>query len=321
MLYHSQKLIKSMKSYQRFLIFVLLVLALTALLSPWAAAAWAHMISTRPAWGKYQYSFSRIFDRLFMIAGIFLFFVCRSFLKLGSLNELGLTPRTRAPRDLCLGAGLALASMVALGLIMSLTEVFTPFFRLSLSESLARCGSALIAAIGAGFAEEIFFRGIIFKGLREDLGPARSYLFAALFFSAIHFVQPSDDAVLTGIDPWAGIRHLLRSFHPFLDPGILLPGLFGLFLIGVILCYAFERTATLYLSIGLHAGWIFGLKSLRVFGDYARPDLGWLFGSTNPKIVSGVVTWIGLGMVALAVHRITRRRSRLVADRPPPNKA
>src|SRR5207244_6919770 len=139
-------------------------------------------------------------------------------------------------------AAFSIVSMSSLLLVMSVTVVFFPFFLLSFSQSLARCGKALLAAVAAGFLEEIFFRGIIFKGMREDLGRFRGYLFASLFFSAIHFVQPADDALLTGIDPWAGVRHVVDSFHPFFYFETLFPGLLGLFLIGAVLCYAFDRT-------------------------------------------------------------------------------
>jgi CAAX protease family protein len=300
-----------MKTYQRLFIFTLLALAITALLSPWAAAAWAHLIAGRADWQHYQYSFSRIFSRFFMVSGIGLFIVFRRFLKLGSLNELGLKPLTDARRDISLGAVLSLASIGALIGVMSFVDIFTPFFRLSLSASLSRCAGALLAAIAASAIEEVFFRGIFFEGLSDDLGRVRGYLSASLLFSAIHFVRPAHDSILTDADPWAGIRHLVSSFHPFLDPGVFLPGLFGLFIIGVILCYAFERTGTLYLSIGLHAGWIFGLKTIRVFGDYARTDLTWVFGSSDPKIVSGVATWIGIVLVGLMIHQLTLNRTRL----------
>jgi membrane protease YdiL (CAAX protease family) len=199
---------------------------------------------------------------------------------------------------------------------MSLADVFDPFFRLSLARSLQRCASAILAAAAAGFMEEILFRGLIFKGLYEQLGRARAYLFAALFYSAIHFVKPGDSATLGGLDPWTGARYLANSFQPFTELQTLFPGLLGLYLIGAVLCYAFERTGTLYLSIGLHAGWIFSLKTLRVFGDFRRGDLGWLFGSTDPKIVSGVVTWLGILLVGIAVGLITRRRARLFPDPP-----
>jgi len=299
-----------MKSYQRLFIFGLLVLALTAVLSPWAAAAWEQFITGRSDWADYRYPFSRIFNRFFMISGVILFFVCRRLLKLGSLKEVGLFPRTHAARDVSLGAALAIASMVVLTLLMSLTDAFTPFFRLSASETLARCGRALLAAVSVAFVEEIFFRGIIFKGLLEDMRPVRAYLLANLFFSAIHFVQPADEQVLSGIEPLAGFRHLIGSFGPFLNPE-LLPGFFGLFLIGTVLCYAFQRTGTLYMSMGLHAGWILSLKTFGVFGRYAREDLGWMFGSTDPKVVSGVISWVGIMIVGVLVYRLTFGRSGL----------
>jgi len=305
-----------MKRYHRLLLFAIIVLGFTALLSPWAALTWDYITTTRPGWESYRYSFGKIFDRFFMVSGILLFFCCRRFLGLGPVKQWGLTPRSFAARDLCRGVSLAVASMVGLALVMSLADVFDPFFRFSLARSLKRCASAILAATAAGFIEELLFRGLIFKGLYEQLGRARAYLFAALFYSAIHFVKPGDPAALGGLDAWTGIRYLASSFQPFTELETLFPGLLGLFLIGAVLCYAFERTGTLYLSIGLHAGWIFSLKTLRVFGDFRRGDLGWLFGSTDPKIVSGVVTWIGILLVGIAVSRVTRRCPRLFPDPP-----
>jgi membrane protease YdiL (CAAX protease family) len=198
--------------------------------------------------------------------------------------------------------------MVALGAVMAFFDVFTPFFRLSLSESIGRSTSALMAGAFAGFFEEIFFRGILFKGLYQQ-GPLRAYVGANLFYSALHFVKPGEAYFMENFDPWAGFRHLAFTFTPFFDPLPILPGIFGLFLIGVVLSFALTRTANLYLAIGLHAGWVFGIKTFRVFGDFRREDLDWMFGATEPKIVSGVFTWIGIGLVAVAVYFLTRRRS------------
>ena len=305
-----------MKSYQRLLLFAIIVLGFTALLSPWAALSWNYITTTRPGWEEYRYSFGKIFDRFFMVSGIVLFFFFRRFLRLGPLDRLGLTPRSLAWQDVPRGFGIAVASMAGLALIMSWLDVFEPFFRLSMADSLERFASAMLAAAAAGLLEEILFRGVIFKGLYEELGRAHAYLFAGFFYSAIHFVKPGDPAALGGLDAWTGLRHLARSFQPFTELHELFPGLLGLFLIGAVLCYAFERTGTLYLSIGLHAGWIFSLKTLRVFGDFRRGDLGWMFGSTDPKIVSGVITWLGILLVGVAVSRLTRRRARLFPDPP-----
>jgi uncharacterized protein len=306
-----------MKSYKRLFIFLLLTLGLTCLLSPWLALAWEQILDARPEWQEHRQPFSRIFNRIFMISGIIMFFVCRRLLKIGSMAELGLPRRRRGSRDTAIGFFLALASMVALAAVMSAADVFNPYFRLSLSESLERCVKGMLTGVTVGFLEELFFRGILFKGLLEDWKPFAAFFLASFFYSAIHFVKPGKKYFLTEPDAWAGVRHLLSTFDPFFDPMMLLPGLFGLFLIGLVLSYAFFRTGNLYLAIGLHAGWIFSIKTIRVFGDYSRRDLGWLFGSMNPKIVSGVATWVGIAIVGLAVYWITRKRPSPFADRRP----
>jgi len=300
-----------MKSYQRLLIFVLLVLALTALISPWAAIAWDLISDARTAAPQDRVPFSRFFDRFFMISGILLFFIYRPLLKINSPSQLGLTPRKRALSDIGIGLCLALGSMVVLGFFMWVAQAYEPFFRLSLGETVERCFKAILTGITVGFLEEIFFRGIIFRGLLEDWKPLPAFVAANLFYSALHFVKPGEEYFLTGIDPWAGFRHLFSTFAPFLEPAEIAPGIIGLLLIGIVLSYGFLRTGTLYLSIGLHAGWVIAIKTVRVFGDYRAEDLGWLFGSSDPKIVSGVVTWAGILLVGLAVYWITRNRAGL----------
>ncbi|HEY7320284.1 MAG TPA: CPBP family intramembrane glutamic endopeptidase [Candidatus Binatia bacterium] len=299
-----------MKSYQRLLIFVLLVLALTALVSPWAATAWNFISGTAASDGV---PFPRFFNRFFMISGIILFFAYRPLLKVESAAQLGLAPRRRAASDLTVGLCIALASTLALGIVMSVAKIYEPFFRLSLSESAAQCAKAILTGFTVGFLEEIFFRGIIFRGLLEDLKPLPAFLAANLFYAGLHFVKPGEEYFLSGIDPWAGFRHLLSTFAPFLEPAEIAPGIIGLLLIGIVLSYAYLRTGTLYLSIGLHAGWVISIKTVRVFGDYRTENLGWLFGSSDPKFVSGVATWAAIILVWLAVHWITQHRSRLSA--------
>jgi uncharacterized protein len=304
---------KSMSTHQRLLIFLLFVLALTSILSPWFALGVGWLVDRLP--GLEHYPFSRIFNRTFMIAGIVLFFICRRLLKIGKLSELGFVTLGQGGSDLLRGWTLAVTSMAALVLAMSVAQVFEPTFRLSFSRSLSRCISAFLSGVFAGTLEEIFFRGILFKGLLQGGRLFRAFVLSSLFYSALHFVSPGEAYFVNGLEPMAGFRHLFYTFTPFLEPLNVLPGMFGLFLLGIVLSYAFLRTGNLYLPIGLHAGWIFSLKSMRVFGDYIRENLGWLFGSTDPKIVSGVATWIGLISVLLLVHWWTRNRCGIARDR------
>ena len=301
---------QSSPNYPRRLIFFLLaVLALTCAISPWLAvgadwanARWPNLVAER-------IPFSRVFNRAFMISGIVLFMVFRRQFAGAHLNRLFVTDFGNGCRDLLTGLALALASMVVLAALMTFDRVFTPFFRVSLGHAFGTIAGALTAGIFAGGLEETFFRGLLFKGVHDAGHPARAFLGVNLFFSALHFVRPGRSYFLDGIEPFAGLRHLFTTFAPFGDPLAILPGLVGLWLIGIVLSYALLRTGKLYLGIGLHAGWIVGIKSLRVFGDFRRDDLGWLFGASDPKIVSGVATLIGLVAVGVAVHFVTRNRA------------
>jgi membrane protease YdiL (CAAX protease family) len=298
---------KSLRIHHRLLIFLSASLAVTCAISPWMSWGADWFADRWPTLLPERVPFSKVFNRAFMIAGIILFIIYRRILLPAELKRL-LTPGKRiAWRNFFLGWGLALVSMVLLGVAMTAADVFTPYFRVPLEKALSRIAGAIAAGVFVGFLEEFFFRGILFLGLREYGPRLRAYLFANLFYSVLHFVKPGDDYFLQGLELFAGFRHLLTTFEPFLEPLELLPGIIGLFLIGVVLSYALARTGNLYLSIGLHAGWIFGLKTFRVFGNFTRQDLGWAFGSTDPKIVSGVVTWIGILLVAVAIRRITRR--------------
>jgi len=297
-------------NYPRRLIFFLLaVIALTCAISPWLAvganwanAQWPNLVSER-------IPFSRVFNRAFMISGIGLFIVCRRQFAGVHLKRLFVDDIGNGRRDLAMGLGLAIGSMVVLAALMTFDGVFTPFFRLSLGRGLGTIAGAISAGIFAGGLEEVFFRGLLFKAIHDAGHPARAFLGVNLFFSALHFIRPGHRYFLDGIEPLAGFRHLLTTFAPFGDPLAILPGLLGLWLIGIVLSYALLRTGKIYLAIGLHAGWIIGLKSLRVFGDFRRENLGWLFGASDPKIVSGLATFVGLVLVGAAVHFLTRNRS------------
>lgn len=308
------KSVGSLKSYQRLIIFLLFILAITCVISPWMALAadWIHVNWPSPI--DERVPFPRVFNRAFMVAGIIGFIAARKFIFPPRIKPLLMPGFAKASRLLSVGWILGVASTALLVTLMAIGDIFDPFFRLSWGESVSRLISAFFAGIFVGFLEEIFFRGILFRELRDDGRPLAAYFFANLFYSALHFVKPGEAYFLNGVEPLAGFRHLLTTFEPFLHPLDLIPGMFGLFLIGVILSYALVRTGNLYLSIGLHAGWIFGLKVIRVFGDFSRQDLGWIFGFTDPKIVSGIATWIGVILVGVVVHLLTRRGSRLAVD-------
>ena len=80
----------------------------------------------------------------------------------------------------------------------------------------------------------------------------------------------------------------------------IIPGFFTLTLAGILLGLAYQRTGNLYCSIGLHAGWIFWLKS---YGLLTRPIPGadpWLWGSN--RMTDG---WLGLFVLSVTLLLFT----------------
>jgi hypothetical protein len=247
---------------------------------------------------------------IFMISGILLFFLP---LAAEDRSAVSIGPRAaaRGRKDVAIGQGLSLGSMVLLGSAMSLAQVYEPFFA-----SLQRIPGAMRQShphrlhcrlLGRDFSWHYFSRPA------RDWKPVPAFVVANLFYSALHFVEPPEKYFLSGIDPWAGFRHLFSTLRRFSRPLRSLQG-DGSPLIGIVLSYAFARTGALYMSIGLHAGWVISIKTVRVFGNYQTENLGWLFGATDPKIVSGVVTWAGILLVGIVIHVLTRERARAIAD-------
>lgn len=308
---------KSLSFGQRFFFFLALALALTCLLTPWLALI-ANWVAARwPHSEIKQVAFSRVFNPTFLAVAITLFLAGHRLLIPNNFWNLLAIRFSRAGRSVLTGFALAMISIAGLLAVMSLSGVYTPFFRLSLAASLSRFGSAMISGVLAGFFEEVLFRGILFFGLYQSGRVLRAYLLSNLTYSMVHFLKPDMTSLLDQADPLAGFRYLLALLQPFSEPLMLLPGIVGLFLIGAALSYALARTGNLYLSVGLHTGWIVALKIISVFGHYTRENLGWVFGSPLPKIVSGIAAWIGILLVGLAVRQLTRAQSPLVTDRTP----
>jgi membrane protease YdiL (CAAX protease family) len=90
----------------------------------------------------------------------------------------------------------------------------------------------------------------------------------------------------------------------FGHPHELMPGFFNLSLAGAVLALAYQWTGNLYFSVGLHAGWIFWLKSYGTLTRVVPGANGWLWG--GDKMING---WVVLPVLACALVVVTRVRS------------
>ena len=137
---------------------------------------------------------------------------------------------------------------------------------------------AVGTGLGVGILEEAFFRGVLglawWRAVGER-GVGGAIFVGAVIFAAAHFIRPGPGLVgemgwaegflaWGRLDLWSGSPHLWKFA--------------GLVLMGLILARLVWNEKTLAGAIGLHAGWVAGLRSA---------ESGW------PVVPASVAGWWG----------------------------
>ncbi len=147
-----------------------------------------------------------------------------------------------------------------------------------------------IGAVLIGFIEEIFFRGALF-GMGRRLWPWFVVaVVTSAFFSWVHFISPRfPEAVETArwFDGFRILPHLLDTSRA---TDYYWPFAFNLFLIGMVLCTWYQREGHLWTVIGVHAGWVWMLRTARLFLDRDPETMTWWWGTTSHIGRSGLTT-------------------------------
>jgi uncharacterized protein len=199
-----------------------------------------------------RYDFETFFHRALLVAAVLLLWPFLRVSHVRSMADLGLVPNWRWGRDLVAGAVISLIPLLFCGALLIAFHVYA--FRHSFA--WARFGKMALASITVPFIEEAFFRGILLGVL---LRTGRKYIaiFAvSAIFAAIHFLKAPERT--SEIVTWtSGFSSIAHAFDGLGDPMTLASALATLFFIGWILADARVLTHALWLSIGLHAGWIF----------------------------------------------------------------
>jgi membrane protease YdiL (CAAX protease family) len=124
-------------------------------------------------------------------------------------------------------------------------------------------------AVVVPLIEEALFRGLFLGVLLRGLRPWPANLLSAAIFSIVHFLKAPDQTTTT-VHWFSGFVSLSHSFDQFREPMLVLGGFTTLFAIGIILGHARLHTRSLWLPIGLHAGWILASEA---FGKIARREI------------------------------------------------
>ncbi|MBV9464469.1 MAG: CPBP family intramembrane metalloprotease [Verrucomicrobiae bacterium] len=230
-----------------------------ALLAPWLYLATENAAHHFPLLhGLAGHKFHRYINRLVMIFAVLGVVGIGRFLGYRKAAALGLGGSHRPGRAV-LGF---VVSVVFLGILagLLLATGCVRFRSFDAQEVAMLTASVTLAAVAVGFLEELFFRGFLYDLFRREFNFWFAILVVSAFFASVHFVKSPGEYKL-GPVKWDTALLLLPRYveHVPSFEAIFFSAL-NLFLVGCILAWAYEETGNLYLSIGLHAGWIFALQ-------------------------------------------------------------
>jgi membrane protease YdiL (CAAX protease family) len=258
-------------------------------LAQWAAGHWAALA------GMAGNPFHRFLDR--SLLGLALLCLWPLLRRGGARNwqDLGFVRQSRFAWQILRGFALGWASLAAVALLALAcgARAFTPAH--SAAEIIRHLLEATWAAVVVAILEELVFRGALFGLLRQAAPWPMAVALSSAVYAAVHFIQKAE---MDQPVQWnSGLALLWQMLS---HPPPLIPAFLTLFVAGSILALTYQRTGALYFSIGLHAGWIFWLKSYRFLTHATGP--GRSFWGTDNLIdgwVSFLVLAIILGLLAL----------------------
>ncbi|MES3001559.1 MAG: type II CAAX endopeptidase family protein [Pseudomonadota bacterium] len=165
-----------------------------------------------------------------------------------------------------------------------------------------------LTGLGTAIAEELMFRGVLFRITEEGLGTWGALGISALFFGGVHIMNP-------GATVWSSIAIAIEA--------------------GVLLGLAYHLTRSLPLVMGIHMAWNFtqgtifgipvsGLKEKGLLIS-TRPGSEWLSGGDfgiEASVVAVLVSIIASGLMIVAAQRrgtiaVRKRKPRPIMEAAP----
>ena len=289
------------------LIYFAIVFAGGALLAPWLY--WlAHWVGHwRPLSGLASAPFNRCLDRALLGLALICLWPLLRYSGLQSWRELGFVRQDRAAAQIFKGFALGWASLAAVALLALVCGANAFVSTHSAEDWFHLLAGAVLTAAIVAVLEEFIFRGALFGLLRRGMSWPWALILSSGVYSAVHFIKKGEIAMPV---QWYSGFSLLSAM--LTHPPPMIPAFFTLFMAGSILAFAYHRSRALYFSIGIHAGWIFWLKSyhflFRPSGSYPS------FWGTD-SLIDGWLSCIALALVFFCVIQISQSDANLTQRR------
>lgn len=236
--------------------------------------------------------FPSYFNRAAMLAALIGLAPLLRSLRLTWAEALGHVPAKRGVAQLSIGLGLAVVGIVAMGFACWQFNGC----RLKSAPAWSSVVLPLLSGLSVATVEEIMFRGAILCLLVRSLGGTTGLWCSTSLFALVHFLKPPLEAAIPAdhVTWLSGFWVLSQLFRGFGEWQYFVGEFLLLFAVGAVLARSRLHTQGLWLSIGLHAGWVSGMK---YFGGVVSTTVAlregtlvpWMVRNTCKAIVSPIV--------------------------------
>ena len=284
--------------FGKILVYLALGLTIGAIVAPpifWAGQALASAGVTE--WLA-RFPFHRVLSRCLQVSTLVLLAPALWWIGLRRPADLYLRRNPLAVADLLYGLFASITLVVAVAVI----GLLVGWFQWQTDVAWAGLARIVPTAAAVSVIEEVVLRGVVLGICLWSLPRAAAVALTTLIFVVVHFIKPAKTAIAPDAVGWtSGFAEAFR-FTENLPPGsLLLFGAASLFVAGWILASAALATRSLWLPIGLHAGWVFAQQAsnltLQTTSASSSVWLPWL----GPNLVSGAVPTGLMPLAALAI--------------------
>jgi len=273
-----------MKSYLKLLILFLASIAITIFISPLIASF-------------VPFPLHKIMSRAILVVTFFMFYHYREHLGIENIKSLGLGFDKKWRILFVTGIFTATISIGAVLGLMVYGKVRFFVQDITFPGIAEHIAEYLLAGIAVGVIEECFFRGFVLQSLLKDSSVYFSVFLTSILYALIHYFRIFKSVRVDVLDLETSTRVSSLFFKSFSEnlPNVW-PSVIGLFLLGILLSVAYLRTGSLALSIGLHAGFVLGVKTISCVTDVTPPEPFW-----GGDVVANPIAWGALVILSLVI--------------------
>ena len=160
--------------------------------------------------------------------------------------------------------------------------------------------SIIPAALAVSLIEETYFRGVQFEALARERRTAAAVILPAAFYMIVHFLNPQEPAGGAEPDWFHGVALVLSAPAEICRTSDCVGAAAALFIAGALLSLVRLLGGHLLVCVGIHAGWIAGIKLTKQVSNFDRgADLAFLAGGHDRFIGVLAALWLAVPCIWL----------------------